>query len=43
MIKEAILMLENVIKQQTEILTDNSKQIEQIQNNLNKVLAQVME
>ena len=43
MIEEAILMIENIIEQQTESLVDNSKQIEQIQNEINKVLDRVME
>lgn len=43
MMKEAILIIENVIEQQTVSLNDNSKQIEQIQNDMEKVLAQVME
>lgn len=42
MMKEAILIIENVIEQQTVSLNDNSKQIEQIQNDMDKVLAQVM-
>ena len=42
-ISEAILIIENVIEQQTETLSNNSKQIEQIQNDMDKVLAQVME